>query len=241
LKKEIKRNLVEIFRKSVSKLIVTQKILLATLTLLKSQYSKLNPTLSHISHYIHQFNTKSKTIFSNMSQLGFLLKTKAITTISYLVQFKYQIKKRKYKIIMLGVLAFFVFNLFLLNLIGGQLVYRTSLQSHGAIRTIGIAAYKDSSCTTPVSDVNWGTITPGFSSTNTIYVRNEGNSDLMLSLDMTNWNPTNTRDYMTLSWNSMEQTIKPNQVVQLTLTLSVSQNINGIESFNFDIIILGTD
>ena len=97
MKKGIKRNLVKNFRKSVSKLMVTQKILLATLTLLKSLYSKLNPTLSHISHYIHQFKTKSKTIFSNMSQLGYLLKTKAITTISYLVQFKYQLKKRKYK------------------------------------------------------------------------------------------------------------------------------------------------
>lgn len=223
LKRGIKRNLVKAFRNSVFKLGGIQKILFAALALLKRLSLNLNLTFPTVLRY------------------GYMFKTKLITILSCVLQFRYLLKKRKLTSIILVLSAFFVFNIFLLNSIGGQLLYKTSLQSHGTIETIGVAAYKDSSCITLISDVNWGTLTPGLSSTNTIYVRNEGNSDLTLSLDTTNWNPINTRDYMTLSWNYIGQTITQNQVVQITLTLSVSQNINGIDSFNFDIIILGTN
>ena len=83
-------------------------------------------------------------------------------------------------------------------------------------------------------------IQPIFHKTNTFYLRNEGNSDLTLSLDATNWIPSNAQNYLTLSWNYGGQVIRPNQVLQVTLTLSVSPNITGIENFNFDIEIVGT-
>ena len=127
----------------------------------------------------------------------------------------------------------------MLNTIGRQLLYSMSLLSHGTIQTVGVAAYRDSTCTTPVSNVDWGKISPGSSSTNTFYVRNEGNSNLMLSLTATNWNPTNAQSYMTLSWNYAGQTIAPDQVMQITLALSVSQSIDGINNFYFDIVITG--
>ena len=168
-----------------------------------------------------------------------VVRKKAVQMLSHISQFRYTVKVRKQKSIILVVSAFLILNVFLLNTIGGQLLYSTSLQSHGTIQTIGVAAYKDSACTTPVSDVNWGNIAPGSSSTNTLYVKNEGNSDLTLSLATTNWNPTNAQSYMTLNWNYAGQTITPNQVIQITLTLSVSQSINGIESFYFDIVISG--
>lgn len=158
----------------------------------------------------------------------------------YVLRLGYQLK-RKRTIITLALSTFFVFNLFVLNPIGAQLLYSTSLQSYGEIKTIGVVAYNDSSCMTSISELNWGMLTPGLSNTNTFYIKNEGNSDLMLSLDTTNWNPTNAHNYMTLSWNYEGQTIRPNQVIQISLTLSVSQNINGIDSFNFEIAIMGTN
>ena len=140
---------------------------------------------------------------------------------------------------MLVISAFFILNIFLFNTIGGQLLSATSLQSSGTVETIGVAAYTDSSCVTVMSTVDWGKVKPGSSSTNTVYIRNEGNSDVTLSLNEVNWNPVSTSNYMTLSWNYGGQTLQPNQVIQVTLTLSVSQNIDGIESFYFDIIIMG--
>ncbi len=68
---------------------------------------------------------------------------------------------------------------------------------------------------------------PGFL-TNIIYVKNEGTTFLTRSLDTTDWNSTNAPDYMSLNWDYDGTTVAPNQVIQVTLTLSVSQNITGI-------------
>ena len=168
-----------------------------------------------------------------------LVRKKVISTFSHILQSRHIMKRVKQRSIILVISAFLVLNIFLLNTIGGQLLYSTSLQSHGTIETIGVAAYMDSSCTTLVSNVDWGKLVPGGSGTNTIYVKNEGNSALTLLLNTNNWNPTTAQSYLTLSWNYAGQTLAPNQVIQIRLTLSVSQSINGIESFYFDIVIMG--
>ena len=90
-----------------------------------------------------------------------------------------------------------------------------------------------------MSNVDWGKVGPGGSVTKTVYLRNEGNSEVTLSLSTASWSPANARDYISLSWNYGGQIIAPNQVVQITLTLSVSNSINGITDFYFDIIIVG--
>jgi len=175
-----------------------------------------------------------------------LLKTKStsiltyVSILSHIFEIKQVIKKRKLISTIMVISAFLILNIFLFNSIGGQLLQSTSIQSHGIIQTIGVAAYTNSACTIPMTEVDWGKIAPGQSSTNTFYVRNEGNSIMTLSLNTENWNPTEAKNYMTLNWNYAGQTISPNQTLQITLTLSVSQNIQEIDSFYFDIIIIGT-
>ncbi len=169
----------------------------------------------------------------------FLFKTKVFSMLSHVSQVSHFTKKGKQTAIIVGLSAFLILNIFLFNSIAGQLLATTSLQSHGTIETVGVAAYKESSCVNVMSNVEWGKIFPGGSATNTIYVRNEGNSEVTLSLNAANWSPSNTQNYMTLTWNYGGQTIQPNQVVQITLTLSVSSSISGIQNFYFDIIITG--
>ena len=151
-------------------------------------------------------------------------------------------KERKKTILMLVLSVITILNLFFFTAISGQLSVRTNMYSYGSIQTItaGVKVYKDVSCTTILSQVPWGSIAPGQFNTNIIYIKNEGSTPLMLSLDTENWNPTNAPSYMTLSWDYNGQTIAPGQVVQSILTLSVSPNISGISSFNFEIIISGT-
>jgi len=55
-----------------------------------------------------------------------------------------------------------------------------------------------------------------------------------------NWNPSNASDYMTLSWDYGGQSINPDEVVQVTFTLSVDASIDGITGFSFDITIVGS-
>jgi len=151
-------------------------------------------------------------------------------------------KKRKQTIMVLFVSVLSILNLFVLNTISGQLLVRNNLYSYGSIQiqTIGVTAYRDISCTTTVSSIALGTFTPGLFTTNIIYIKNEGTTSLTLSLDTTNWNPTNAPNYIALNWDYNGQTIAPSQVIKIILTLSVSQNVNGINSFNFEIIIDGT-
>ena len=103
--------------------------------------------------------------------------------------------------------------------------------------TIGISAYWDKDCTKEVSSINWGTMEPGVKNDKTIYLRNEEDSTITLSLATKNWSPVDASDYITLNWNYNGETVSPRNVLQTILTLLVSPKIKGITSFNFDIFI----
>jgi len=105
------------------------------------------------------------------------------------------------------------------------------------VETVGVGVYWDSGCSNRVSSIEWGTIEAGAVKTVTVYVRNEGDVTISLSLSTTNWSPSTASKYMSLSWNYDGQPINPNGVIPVTLTLSVSPSITGISSFSFDIII----
>ena len=112
-----------------------------------------------------------------------------------------------------------------------------AVSNSGSVKGIGVGIYSDQSCTSPVSSINWGILDPGSNANKTIYIRNEGNTAATLSMTTSNWNPTTTSSYMTLSWNYGGQTLSVNQVVQVKLTLSVSSSVTGITNFSFDITI----
>jgi hypothetical protein len=112
--------------------------------------------------------------------------------------------------------------------------------SVGTFLTVGVEVYTDASLTSKMTLVSWGTLSPGTQSSFIVYVRNEGNTLIMLSQYVSNWNPSNAATYLTLTWNYAGQTLGAGQGMQLTLTLSVSSSISGITDFNFDITIVGT-
>jgi hypothetical protein len=117
------------------------------------------------------------------------------------------------------------------------------LSSAGTIQiqtTAGLGVYSNYQCTSALNALSWGTLTNGENKTTTFYVKNEGNSPTTLSLETSNWYPTSASTYLTLGWNYNNQPINPNQVVQVTLTLSVSPDIQGITNFSFDVTIVGS-
>jgi hypothetical protein len=150
-----------------------------------------------------------------------------------------RILKKGKMVAALTLLAFFIINMFLLTSIIGQTSTKTSLQSYGSIRTIGVGVYTNGYCTTTVSTVDWGQITPGQAISRTFYLRNEGSSDVTLTMFATNWTPSTAENYMSVDWDYAGQTLSPNQVIAVTFTLSVQSTISGIETFNFNIDIIG--
>ena len=73
-----------------------------------------------------------------------------------------------------------------------------------------------------------------------MYLRNEGNVAVTLSITAGNWTPSTAQNYLTLTWNRNAYVLQPNEVIQAVLTLAVSSSITGITSFNFDITITAT-
>jgi hypothetical protein len=224
LKRRIKRSL-KFFKNCVSKLKVIQKILLLIIAMLKQVSLHLKLKLS--------------AIFQSMSTL----KTRMISMVPHGLRIRdFVTKKGKKMMMLLLIVASLVLNLFLLSTISGQFSTRTQMYSHGSIQieTAGLATYRDAGCTTRAYEIPWGTLAPGSSGEYVFYIRNEGTTSLNLFLNTENWSPTNAANYITLSWNYNGQPLAPNQVVQITLTLKVSQSISGIDSFSFDIVLTGT-
>jgi len=120
------------------------------------------------------------------------------------------------------------------------LTTQKTISGAGYVKSLGVGVYWNPECTNATSSVDFGGVEPGFSSSFTLYLRNEGNSDLNLSMSSENWDPANASDYMTLTWNREGQQISPDEVIEFVITLSVSEDIEGISSFSLDMIVSGT-
>jgi len=114
----------------------------------------------------------------------------------------------------------------------------TYVRNVGTVKTLGVGVYWDSGCSQPVSSINWGMVEPGAVKTVTVYIKNEGNAPITLSLRTSNWNPPKVVDYISLSWNYNSQAINANQAIKVTLSLFVLPNIQGVSVFSFDVIIV---
>ena len=129
-----------------------------------------------------------------------------------------------------------------LIIVGVSSLYQTSstISSVGTFKAIGIGVYWDEALTSRVDTINWGALEPGTQKSYTIYIRNEGNIPLTLSISTSNWNPAAVSNYLTLTWSYSGQVINAATTTPVTLTLAVSESITGINSFGFDITAVGS-
>jgi hypothetical protein len=115
-----------------------------------------------------------------------------------------------------------------------------TIPSHGTIRGVDVAIFQDSLCTQPVVSVDWGTLDNGTSSIKTVYVKNEGTVNVILSLSNNTWVPSGALDYMALSWNREGYVLANGTSVDAALTLSVLPSFTNGTDFSFNIVITGT-
>jgi hypothetical protein len=126
--------------------------------------------------------------------------------------------------------------------------------SAGYIRTTGVKAYWDSALQNETRKIQWGTLYIGSKTNVTIYLRSISNVNATLGMKTENWTfsdsnsinisePADRQSYMYLTWNYTNSIIQPNQVIPVTLTLVLEDNMafiefliqNDIRAFNFDI------
>jgi hypothetical protein len=106
-------------------------------------------------------------------------------------------------------------------------------------RTASLGLYSNSACTNSLTSLDWGAISSGNSVDRTVYVKNLGNSYLVLSLSTINWNPSNADGMIALNWDRDGFMLAPNRVTTATLTLSVSSNASGLTTFSVDAVVYG--
>ena len=123
----------------------------------------------------------------------------------------------------------------------GALVARRIISNVGNVKAVGVGVYSDGNCINSISYIDWGFLEPGSSKQFTIYVKNEGNVPIKLSMEVGNWNPPSASNYLTLSWDRQNYVLSPSSCVPAVLTLSVSQDVSGVTGFSFDIIINGAE
>jgi len=102
---------------------------------------------------------------------------------------------------------------------------------------IEIDLYSDAWCTSQCTSITWGEIEVGASISRTLYVMNSGDDEVFLYLTTNNWEPSEADGPIQLSWDYDESSIISGSVREVTLILSISSSITGIETFDFDIII----
>ncbi len=112
-----------------------------------------------------------------------------------------------------------------------------SLHNTVTIKGVGVGIYTNSSCTQRITSVDWGLAENGTTKNMTVYIRNEGNTLATLSMQTTNWNPSNASQYATLTWDYNGQSMGVNDGVTVVLFLSIAPNIQGTPTFSFDITV----
>ena len=122
----------------------------------------------------------------------------------------------------------------------GALTDSSTVPLNGAITGVNVELYTDPYCTVPCTSLSAGTVAPGASVTQSLYVKNTGTVAMTLSMAVSAWNPSNAGSYLTVSWNRVGYVLAANSSVQATLTLTAAANTGTLTTFSCNVTITGT-
>jgi len=135
-----------------------------------------------------------------------------------------------------------LFTLLMLALALGALIWPRQVRKTFALESLNVGVYWDSACRWSVDFVDWGKLKPGSSNNVTVFVCNEEfEKPCVLHLGASDWSPAKAADYIWLSWDYDGKPVGVQEVVMATLTLEVSESIQVITDFDFNIIIFGME
>ncbi len=139
-----------------------------------------------------------------------------------------------------AIIAIAMVGLILTVTTAGLISINREVASTGTVTSVNVGVYSDYGCTQTLTSINWGTIAPGNSATQTIYVKNTGNTQITLSMTKNTWIPAEADGPITVTWNKESTTLSAGASTTATLTLSVSSGISGITTFSVNIVVTGT-
>lgn len=115
----------------------------------------------------------------------------------------------------------------------------SSITRVSGVTTIGVGVYSGVNCAQPVTSINWGTLSAGSTKNTIVYVRNEAQQLISLTMSTQSWSPSNASSYIRITWDYSGQVMNPNSVLKVTLMLSVSSSLPKISGVSFNLVIAG--
>ena len=140
------------------------------------------------------------------------------------------------------IVLFVVFSLIVVSVLAASLLmaYQT-IPNQGNVKAVGVGVYWDEGCVNNVTFIDWGFLEPGTAANHVVWIRNEGNTPIVLNMTVENWSPSNVSDFLDLTWDYSGQVLDVGQKIRVGLILSVSSGVSGVDEFSFDIVIVGME
>jgi len=114
----------------------------------------------------------------------------------------------------------------------------SSLRSVSAVESSSLGVYWDPELLEPADSIDWGMLRLGGVKNVTVYLVNETPSPVNLTLGTTGWDPPEASGHMDLAWSHEGRLMVPwGDVSETDLSLSISPDIVGVETFSFTIIL----
>ncbi|MFA5364430.1 MAG: hypothetical protein WC325_04525 [Candidatus Bathyarchaeia archaeon] len=123
------------------------------------------------------------------------------------------------------------------------------LPSLAVIKTIEVEAYSDAGGHNIMEQIEWGELEPGSSVTNSFYIKSVSNFEIILTLKLTDWNPPEIADYITISWDYNGTRMSPSEIIPITMTATASSSNgfidylveNGVKQFSVEVHFIGVE
>lgn len=129
----------------------------------------------------------------------------------------------------------------IVSLIAIKLLNQPALPSVAAVDGLRVGIYWDEECTREVQTIDWGLSQPGESETVSVFLKNEWNTPILLSLNTTDWAPTEAAGLISFNWDYNRQKLNIGDITPVTFILTVDIVTNGITSFSFKAQIVGEE
>jgi hypothetical protein len=119
----------------------------------------------------------------------------------------------------------------------GLLSAQRTMSASGIIASVHLDVFADPAGDTPLAHVAWGVLHPGNTVTQILYIANTGNQATILQLATANWSPSSASQYVTLSWDYTQEIIHPDDMLPVTLSLTLAADVQDLHEFRFDIVL----
>ena len=115
-----------------------------------------------------------------------------------------------------------------------------SIPSTGMVLAVNLGVYADAGCTVNLTAIDWGSLYPGDIASRTVYVKNSGNTPIVLAMTTNSWTPSIAEGQLSVSWDKEGASLGSSESNAAVLTLAVSLSVHDVTSFAVNVVITGS-